>query len=222
MFSFDLWLSGLKERLPDLGDVRHDWLTWANIVTYVRLVGTGVFLWMALDHSDGTGWRLGMALLFVAIAATDKLDGWLARHFNQVTELGKFMDPLVDKVLVIPALVVLCLWPSPLRELVIWTTAFMVAREVHVTWKLRMTKTPIAAIKSGKWKMAMQVAMITALIMPLSGWFGAGWWVHIQMATIILASALTGFSWGDYYARFVVMKVQEQAPEPELEPELTT
>lgn len=86
--------------------------TAANVVTVVRVVA--IFAWLAVAELAGpllpdavsVPWAL-TALLFIAIASTDSLDGYLARSRDEVTDFGKFLDPIADKLVVVSSLLVL-------------------------------------------------------------------------------------------------------------------
>jgi cardiolipin synthase len=76
-------------------------LTIPNLISFLRLLLVPVFLWLLLwrDNPAGAGWLLGV------IGATDWIDGYLARRLDQVSELGKLLDPLADRLAVAAALV---------------------------------------------------------------------------------------------------------------------
>ena len=76
-------------------------LTIPNAISFARLLLVPVFLWLLLgrDNTAGAGWLLGF------IGATDWIDGYLARRLDQVSELGKFLDPLADRLAVAAALI---------------------------------------------------------------------------------------------------------------------
>ena len=76
------------------------WLTWANLVTAVRLALIPVFLWLlfATGHRALAAWLLG------ALGATDWIDGYLARRLGQVSAVGKVIDPVADRILVMAGL----------------------------------------------------------------------------------------------------------------------
>ena len=80
---------------PDRG-----WWTWANLVTAIRLALIPVFLWLLF----GTGHRALAAWLLGALGATDWVDGYLARRLHQVSAVGKVIDPVADRILVIVGL----------------------------------------------------------------------------------------------------------------------
>ncbi|HBS75895.1 MAG TPA: CDP-diacylglycerol--glycerol-3-phosphate 3-phosphatidyltransferase, partial [Microbacterium sp.] len=101
-----------------------------NAITIVRILCAPVFLWMLLadDGADG-GLRWAAAVLFVVAIATDGLDGHLARANDIVTDLGKLLDPIADKVLTGFAFVGL----SILGELPWWVTIVILIREIGIT-----------------------------------------------------------------------------------------
>src|SRR5512141_3270526 len=70
------------------------WLTLPNLFTLARLVLAPVILWAVLQHR-----ALAALSLFAVAAATDLIDGWLARHFGAATSTGAFLDPIADKLL---------------------------------------------------------------------------------------------------------------------------
>jgi cardiolipin synthase len=70
-------------------------LTVPNVITVVRLAMLPVFLWLLFSEED----RASAALLLAVLGATDFLDGWIARHFHQVSEIGKVLDPVADRLL---------------------------------------------------------------------------------------------------------------------------
>ena len=76
------------------------WWTWANLVTAIRLALIPVFLWLLF----GTGHRALAAWLLGALGATDWVDGYLARRLHQVSAVGKVIDPVADRILVIVGL----------------------------------------------------------------------------------------------------------------------
>jgi cardiolipin synthase len=80
---------------PAVGDGSDRILTVPNVITVVRLAMLPVFLWLLFSEED----RASAALLLAVLGATDFLDGWIARHFHQVSEIGKVLDPVADRLL---------------------------------------------------------------------------------------------------------------------------
>ena len=132
-----------------------------NVLTMLRIVAVPVLVVALLDETpDGD---VIAAIVFALAALSDGLDGYIARRRKQVTNFGKLMDPLADKLLVIAALISLV----SLDRLAAWIAMVIIARELAVTG-LRSVAAErgvvIAASWLGKLKTALQVAAIFALI----------------------------------------------------------
>lgn len=153
--------------------------TW---ITFVRLLGVPCLLWLMQSTTLSRWWAVA---LFLAIAATDWLDGYLARRLNQVTDLGKILDPLVDKLMVMAPLLFL------LSEgmLSVWGVFLILAREVVISgWRVNQPSISGANLW-GKLKTVSQIGAISLLMAPLGA---TGIWVG-QIA-FWLAVGLTLFS----------------------------
>lgn len=173
---------------------RRDWFKVANLVTSLRLLVSWLPAAILLSAPDDSPMRWWAAGAFVAIAATDVVDGYIARRFKQVTAWGMFLDPLVDKLLVGLTLVALCgiyHWVIPIAVL-------MLAREVVITWQIKSRGQIQAAVWSGKIKMFSQALLIVILLLPSE--VTPGWSVGISAVNAVLWTLL---SWLDYYERFV-------------------
>lgn len=126
-----------------------------------------VFVW-ALFQDQGTSikWRLIALAIFLTAAATDKLDGHLARSRGLITNLGKILDPIADKVLIGAALISL----SILGDLWWWATIVILGRELLVTLMrfivIRFVVLP--ASRGGKLKTVLQIMAIAGFLLPLS------------------------------------------------------
>ncbi len=147
------------------------WYHAPNIVTYVRIALVIVYIVLAvqagpLGHTSGTK-RWIAAILFIFAASTDKVDGYLARKYNQVTELGKLMDPIADKLLICSALVIL----SAYSELAWWITILFLIRELGITimrfFVIDAGGKVIAANMAGKLKTVFECLGIGMMLLPL-------------------------------------------------------
>lgn len=152
-----------------------------------------VFLALRAQFGNIFGIPVGDALaglVFVVAAFTDTADGYIARKHGIVTNLGKFIDPLADKILVTAVLVALV----ELQRLSAWMVVVIVSREFIVTG-LRMVAAAegvvIAASKWGKLKTVSQIIAIVMLIFSIPG----------GMAVMWVAMILTVFSGIDYLAK---------------------
>ena len=154
---------------------------------------------VVLMHRTDPASCLAAAVLFVLAALTDLLDGYLARRMNLVTPMGKFLDPLADKLLVVSALVMLVAagWVPA------WASILIIARELTVTGLRAIAVehgTVIAADKLGKLKTVTQTVALSLLILhhPVGGLNPAG----IGMALFYAALFLTVFSGANYVLSF--------------------
>jgi CDP-diacylglycerol---glycerol-3-phosphate 3-phosphatidyltransferase len=156
--------------------------TW---ITVSRLVGVPILLYGLQSPSPETRWI--MTAVFVLAAGTDWLDGYLARKLNQVTDLGKFLDPLVDKLLVLAPLMSLV----ELGQIPAWGVFLILARELTIAgWRVdpNLQKSVQGANFWGKLKTVSQIVAIALLIAPLSkDWeFSAllAFWISVALTWI--------------------------------------
>lgn len=168
----------------------------ANLVTMARILLVPFFAWALLvDGGESVTWRLVATGIFVLAATSDRLDGYLARRYDLVTDLGKLLDPIADKLLVGTALVLLA-WP--LGELPWWVPVVVLARELGVTL-LRFAVLKYAvmpASRGGKLKTVLQTVAITLFLLPLAHlpvWVAVVAWV--VLAAAILVTVVTGLEY---------------------------
>jgi CDP-diacylglycerol--glycerol-3-phosphate 3-phosphatidyltransferase len=167
-----------------------------NAITIVRILCAPVFLWMLLADGGADGplrWWAG--LLFIVAIATDGIDGHLARKHHIVTDLGKLLDPIADKVLTGFAFIGL----SVLGELPWGITAVVLIREIGITVHRLLVASDhvVAAAWMGKLKTLAQAVALSLALLPL--WTLAGDWIWwINGITMTLAVVLTVASGIDY------------------------
>lgn len=114
---------------------------WPNRITALRFVGAmGLFWILAQDESRSTlglfvdrSWIRWAFWTFVLVAASDVLDGWLARRGNHVTAFGRIADPFVDKVLVLGTMVFLAVLPWSSKYFPAWVVVVVMSREFLIT-----------------------------------------------------------------------------------------
>ncbi len=163
-----------------------------NKLTVVRMIMVPFFVFFMLTDFAGAASKWISLAIFVAASLTDYLDGHLARKYNLVTDFGKFMDPLADKLLVCSALICLV----ELDRLAAWIVIIIIGREFIISG-FRLVAADngvvIAASYWGKFKTVSQMIMIILMIMDLGGFFGA-----LEMIFVWLAVALTIISLVDY------------------------
>ena len=200
--------------------------TPSNVITITRILLVPLFVaallcpwpeWLGLAEL-GDGWkRLVAAAIFIIISGTDWLDGFLARRNNQVTDFGKFMDPLADKILVAAALIALV----ELGALPTWVVLIILAREFIVSGVRMMAAAKgevIAASWLGKAKTVTQMIAIVLFTVkesyvetPFSEAIADPFWV-LSWIVMLVAVVLTIASLIDYLykAREIIGIVQAE------------
>ena len=186
-------------------------LTVPNIITVGRILATPVVAWTAL--SDGTGMRLVAFFVFLVAALSDLWDGYLARKHGWVTDVGKLLDPLADKLLLAVTLIPFYFishragdvnhvpfWgPLPL-----WIVLVILGRELLITLFRSYASRRgivIAAGKSGKYK-----AFLLYVLVPLALTNVSRTWVIVVAATACASGVI---SLGEYIVRMRGMLAQE-------------
>lgn len=172
-------------------------MTTATKITLVRVVLIPVFM-VCLYLSRTTAWLTYAALgVFVIASISDFVDGHIARKYNQVSDLGKFLDPLADKLLVISAMCIFCQW----NLFPAWALMVVLAREFAVTG-LRLIAVGkgrvIAAGWSGKVKTACTMVGLCVMIVFSSG-FAFSQSLNWVILVIIVATTL--YSGVEYFAK---------------------
>lgn len=182
-------------------------LNLPNILTLARVAAIPlVVVLMMYDTREAGFWA---AAIFGLAAITDFIDGWLARKWGVVTVLGKFLDPLADKLIVMAALVMLI----PLDRVPAWAVFLILAREMVVTGLRSIASSEglvIDASDLGKYKTIYQMAAIPGLMLHYDYYwfFGLEWSIfHVNMHNFgmfffWIAFALTLWSGVDYLTRF--------------------
>lgn len=127
-------------------------MTFATKLTVLRLCLVPVFAFLAISYGLGTAagapdetLRWAALGVFVTAAVTDGIDGWIARRFNQISDLGAFLDPIADKALVLSALLILTFfdWGVEGWRIPVWFAAIVVLRDcvilagIRVMWSAR-------------------------------------------------------------------------------------
>lgn len=169
-------------------------MTVASKITMLRVLMIPVFLLtMYLSGGEINLWLIVSLILFIMASATDFVDGYIARRYNQTTDFGKFLDPLADKLLVIAAMAMFCQW----GKFPAWALMIVLTREFAVTG-LRLIAVQkgnvIAAGWSGKIKTACTMVGL-CLLMALPGLR----WVNLAVLVVILLT--TVYSGVEYFCK---------------------
>ena len=149
-------------RVPRRTSLAEDALNLPNLLTMGRIVMIPLFLWL-LD-SETPRRCFWAAIVFTLAAITDILDGYLARKLGIVSVLGKFLDPLADKLIVMASLV----WMVPMGRIGTWAVVILIGREISVTGLRSIAASEgvvISAGQEGKTKTALQMIGIIALVL---------------------------------------------------------
>lgn len=167
-----------------------------NRLTILRTLMIPVFLFFLLTDYAGNCSKWIAVIVFILASLTDFLDGHIARKYNLVTNFGKFMDPLADKLLVCSAMI--CLIEK--GQLAAWIVIIIIAREFIISG-FRLVAADngivIAASYWGKFKTVFQMLMVIVLILNIPNSFFA------VLGTVLtyIALALTVVSLIDYIAK---------------------
>lgn len=133
-----------------------------NVLTLVRILLIPVFVMLLIDPTPDRA--LSAAIVFVVAAVTDLLDGYVARKTGQITKLGRLLDPIADKLLVLSALILLV----QVDRVSALVAILIIAREVAVTGLRAIAASEgliMSAEVTGKYKMALQVIAIVLLVL---------------------------------------------------------
>ncbi len=171
----------------------------ANLLTLLRIGLIPVFVMIFINPTPARS--LVAAVIFAVAAVTDLLDGYVARRTGQITKLGKLLDPIADKLLVLSGLILLVQFDRVPALVAI----LIIAREVAVTGVRAIAATEgviLAAETIGKWKMVIQVIAIVLLI--LEGGLPPLMWLLHYTGTLLLyvALGLALVSGGQYMVGF--------------------
>ncbi len=188
-------------------NLRTGLLNLPNLLTLTRIAAVPVVVVLLL--SDSRNASMWAAAIFGLAAVTDFIDGWLARKWGVVTVLGKFLDPLADKLIVMAALIMLI----PLDRVPAWAVFVILAREMIVTGLRSIASSEgivIDASDLGKYKTIYQMIAIPGLMLHYDYYwfFGREWGVfHVNMHNFgifffAIAFVLTLWSGIDYLQKF--------------------
>src|SRR5450755_2497267 len=147
---------------PNRRTLAQDALNIPNLLTMGRVVAIPFFVWLLDSPTPVRGFWA--SIVFTAAAFTDMLDGYLARKLGVVSVLGKFLDPLADKLIVMAALV----WMVPMGRIPAWAVVLLLARELSVMGLRSVAASEgvvISAGQEGKTKTALQMVGIVALLL---------------------------------------------------------
>ena len=174
-------------------------LTTPNVLTLLRMACVPLLVWL-LMHTGPLPSAIAAAVFFFA-TITDFFDGYIARSYNSVTAIGKFLDPMADKLVVTTALIMLA-GMARLPHVPAWMVVVLVIREIMVTGLRAVAAAEgmvMGADELGKYKMTIQVIAIHGLLIHYT-------YFHVDcfafgMFVLWIATIVSVWSGIDYYAR---------------------
>lgn len=170
-----------------------------NLITLARILIIPVFILVYMTPT--TQRSLAAAVIFTVASLTDLLDGYLARRWGQITKLGKFLDPVADKFLVIAALILLV----EHHRVAAWIAIVIIGRELLVTGLRAFASASgivIAADETGKYKMVIQTVSIVFIILGFNrGLIDLHFWGTLLLWASMILAIVSGVQ---YFSKFWV------------------
>ncbi|MBL8958082.1 MAG: CDP-diacylglycerol--glycerol-3-phosphate 3-phosphatidyltransferase [Myxococcaceae bacterium] len=187
------------------------------MLTMGRIAVIPLFVWFTYEADPF--YSLLAAGLFTLAAVTDVIDGFLARRWNMITTVGKLMDPLADKLIVMAALVM----ATRLGRIPAWVVIVLLSRELIVSGLRQIAASEgmvIAAAQEGKWKTSLQLCGIIALCIHFVHPVYLGAFVVridfnlVGKILIYISTAFSVWSAAGYFRAFLAMLATRGAPKP--------
>jgi CDP-diacylglycerol--glycerol-3-phosphate 3-phosphatidyltransferase len=183
---------------PRLPRIDRKSLNVPNCITLARLVLAVVLFAMI---SFGSSW-IAAAVMFVVAAATDALDGFIARRYGLVTTLGRILDPFADKIIICGAFLFLVAQPE--SGVNAWMALIVFGREMFITSLrafLEQHGRDFSAVWSGKIKMILQCAAVTASLLSMDERFDVPTFLLVRDVIVWATVAVTVYSGVEYTYR---------------------
>ena len=199
----------MEEATPKRTSIRDDAINLPNLLTMLRIAlipGVLFLLWEGTPKSN-----FWAAILYIGTALTDLIDGYLARRWGQISVLGKFLDPLADKLLVMATLIWLA-YLGRLPFLGVVAVIIMLGRELSITALRTIAMSEgvvMAAMRAGKDKTALQMVAILMLIVHQTYTVYFGFYqtefdfAGVGLVLLYISLGLALFSGGEYFKIFV-------------------
>lgn len=163
-------------------------MTTASKITLIRVAFIPVYmLLMYLSGGQPGLWMwLGLAVFIIA-SLTDYVDGHIARKYNQVSDFGKFLDPLADKLLVIAAMTMFCQW----GQIPAWALMLVLTREFAVTG-LRLVAVGKGKVIAAGWSGKVKTASTMVGLCVMMAFPNMDWLCVIILTVILLTTVYSG------------------------------
>jgi len=193
----------LFDRMPIPPEMR-EVINLPNTISLIRIGVIPILFFLLL--SPGPLMSIVIAVLFIAAALTDLLDGHVARRYHIVTTMGKFLDPIADKLIVNTAMILLI----PIGRIPTWIVAVIIIRDFIVDGIRNIASAEgliIDASPLGKRKTLCQIFAVSALMIHYP-FFGAD--AHaVGMVILYIALVLTVLSGFDYFIKFYRISIKK-------------
>ena len=197
----------LKSKATDSGlGMRETYVNLPNAITLLRILLIPVFVWLFSESNPDRA--LAAALVFASAAFTDFLDGYLARRRGQITNVGKLLDPVADKLLVASGLILLVQF----QRVAVWLAIVMIAREMIVTGARAVAAKEgfiVPADSLGKYKVVGQIGGLLFLLLQ-GVWIGTeDLFFYVGTGLLYIALVLSLIS-GSRYLIHIFKKISPQ------------
>ncbi|MBU0575574.1 MAG: CDP-diacylglycerol--glycerol-3-phosphate 3-phosphatidyltransferase [Proteobacteria bacterium] len=197
------FLKQLFDRLP-IAPEKREVFNLPNTISMLRIGVIPILFFLLLD--PGKVMSLVIAILFIAAALTDLLDGYIARKYQIVTTMGKFLDPIADKLIVNTAMIMMI----PISRIPAWIVAVIVIRDFAVDGIRNIASSNgivIQASPLGKRKTLCQIFAVSALMIhyPFFGLNAR----FVGMVILYIALILTVVSGIEYFVKFYRTGIQK-------------
>lgn len=199
----------MEEATPRRPSIREDAINLPNLLTMLRIALIPGVLWLLWDGTPKA--NFWAAMLYIGTALTDLIDGYLARKWGQISVLGKFLDPLADKLLVMATLIFLT-YLGRMPFLGVVAVIIMLGRELAITALRTIAMSEgvvMAAMRTGKDKTALQMVAILMLIVHQRYTIYFGFYqtefdfAAVGLVLLYVSLGLALFSAGEYFKLFV-------------------
>ena len=169
-------------------------MTLASKITLARVAMIPAYLFtMYLSQGQAGLWMYLSLAIFIVASLTDFIDGYIARHYNQTTDFGKFLDPLADKLLTIAAMAMFCEWgvfPA-------WALMVILTREFAVSG-LRMVASQKGSVIAAGWSGKVKTASTMVGLCVLMAFPTTLWLATVVNAIIVVTTIYSGI---EYFAQ---------------------
>ena len=166
-------------------------MTTASKITLVRIAFIPVYMFFMYLSGGNTGLWMWISLaIFVIASLTDYVDGEIARKYNQVSDFGKFLDPLADKLLVIAAMLMFCQWGT----IPAWALMVILTREFAVTG-LRLVAVGNGKVIAAGWSGKVKTASTMVGLCVLMAFPTVPWLSNLVVGVILVTTVYSGIEY---------------------------